>query len=179
MNRITVKNLPEQKLSYVILQVIEDINRVIKFGYIIDMSVFVDSRRGLCSVCLGGAAVMGFVPDERVKRNYNELDELVTTGVNEGISEDEQKRLRHLAYTFDDIREGNIDGAINNWNHIAAVHPIWNHFSRTSDKITANLEKHIDEYGTTEFNNVIEGTQLDRLEGYLLALSKEFEKLGY
>lgn len=178
MDKITVKNLPEQKLSYVILKVIEDVARVIKFGYTIDMSEFVHIDENKCAVCLGGAAVMGFVPDERMKGEYDDLWNLVLVGVNEGISEEEERKLRNLAYTFDSIREGDIAGAIENWNHVA-INPIPEPIRQTSNKIVANLGEWIGEYGTTEFNHIIEGAQLDRLKDYLLALSNEFEKLGY
>lgn len=181
MDKITVKNLPEQKLSQVILKVIEDLDRVQKFGYKIDMSNWIETSTNdndTCIVCLGGAAVMGFVPDERVKVNYAELEELIVSGVNEGISTKEEYMLKDLAYMFNELRTGNMVPTVEFWNKIA-VEPIDDLGHKISRKVKQDISEFTDEFGGTSYSGRIGKEQLKDLKHYLAAVSKSFEELGH
>lgn len=62
---ITIKNLHEQKLSDLMESLLFDIQRSLDCGFKIDMGSWVETNEDgkACTVCLGGAALCGFVPD--------------------------------------------------------------------------------------------------------------------
>lgn len=117
MNEVTVKNLPDQKLSDVIEASVGHLNRAIALGYGINMGLWINSGFE-CTVCLGGACLLGFVPDKRVKAIYRGLDDLITRGINEGINEEEEGDMTNLAYCLNQLRQGSMSAAIDHWNQI-------------------------------------------------------------
>jgi hypothetical protein len=58
---ITIQNLPEQKLSDLFESVLYDLERAEANEISINMSYYSNSE--FCTVCLGGAAVCGFMSD--------------------------------------------------------------------------------------------------------------------
>lgn len=105
MNKITVDNLHEHKISDIVESVIEDIQFVGKHGIGIDMSTYVTSENGkVCTVCLGGAAIMGFIPDNRVHGTYMSSWDLIKHGVNEGATAEQMGRVLSMSRMFDSLR---------------------------------------------------------------------------
>lgn len=118
MNKITVKNLPEQKFSDVIEASVSHLKRAVALGYGINMGLWINSGFE-CTVCLGGACLLGFVPDKRVKKAYSDLEDLIIRGINEGINEEEEDNMLNLAYSLNQLRQGSMSAAIDYWNQIA------------------------------------------------------------
>lgn len=183
MEKITVKNLPSQKLSDVILSVVPEIERVQKFGYTIDMDdwIWSDEDVSVCSVCLGGAAIMGFVPDGRIKNRYSSLAHLIEEGVNEGITEQEQEMLNELARMFNELRYGSIQNALVLWNQIAADPvEVSNEYDVALKIKDAIGREYIGVDGDIlGFYWYVRGDELERLIDYVKAVSKAFKDLGY
>lgn len=91
---ITQDNFHEVPLSDLIESVLYDIDSARKAGLGIDMSAYVQHNL-TCTVCLGGAAVLGFLGHGQ--RALSRLNWMMR-------STDGDERLRRLAYFFDNLR---------------------------------------------------------------------------
>ena len=105
---ITVKEFLKLKLWEAILWVIEDVKNFRKAGIKIDMDDYYRRKNNgkICSVCLGGAAMLGFEHHFINDKNSYVGVKLV------GCSEPSMARI---ADTFDQLRRGDIVYALKYW----------------------------------------------------------------
>lgn len=122
---ITVENLHKQKLSDVFESVLDDINRVTKKGIGLNMGAWVSPEN--CTVCLGGAAISGFLTPKCLDINYaNELYMEVGNGefkVDGVTATDKQSdRLQSMMFMFDSWRNGFTHLTFDYWEEVTNKH---------------------------------------------------------
>lgn len=105
---MTPENLHEFKFSEVLRSSAVDLQRAVDAGLAIDMrNYFAWEERGkACSVCLAGAAVLGFVEDLRINRN--DLAQLFTML-------ESQPPIAEMEFALDRWRRGDIYNAVRMW----------------------------------------------------------------
>lgn len=123
-NVITPFNVREQKMSTLFYSVLDDIKKTERLKIEINMSTWSSVSGRVCSVCLGGSAVLGFVPDMEIlkaKRSVvGEVSDVIVRyytsidGVEFGGNEAEV--LSKMALMFNSFRQGNIWYAISKYN---------------------------------------------------------------
>lgn len=112
---ITPANLYKQKLSTLFYSVYEDLTRMIKLGIGINMESWASASEKKCSVCLGGAAVMGFIPSKCINKEslkeaqsfiteYSSLGQMSIDGVE--FSWTQKRKLYSMARMFNCFRLG-------------------------------------------------------------------------
>jgi hypothetical protein len=130
---ITPENLPEQKMSTLFYSAIDDIGKARKAGFDIYMGAWGAEAGTLlttskCAVCLGGAALLGFVPLEQISKGVaNEINYLAMHGGGpsdmyiDGVkfSPLEADDAKAMTRMFDGFREGQIRSAIYHYNSFA------------------------------------------------------------
>ena len=109
---ITIQNLPEQKLSDLFESVLYDLERAEANEISINMSYYSNSE--FCTVCLGGAAVCGFMSDYS-----KDTLKQISDGIE--ITEAERFRLVDMARMFDSFRRG-------------SLHEVWTYYNNFSLK---------------------------------------------
>lgn len=113
MARITPQNLHRQKLSDIFESVYYDLLRMKDLGIGIKMSTYIDVERKegsrkpeICSVCLGGAAVCGFLRDDQMQVPPLKVNSFLSDISK--LAADRNKvvanRLESMANMFDDFR---------------------------------------------------------------------------
>jgi hypothetical protein len=129
---ITIQNLPEQKLSDLFQSVLYDLKRAENNGVRINMSYYVSNE--LCTVCLGGAAVCGFMSDytkdtlEQVRTgifngdgfrdlNIHSSEKVKVDGIE--ITEKERLKLIYMALMFDCFRRGSLHAMLMYYNYLS------------------------------------------------------------
>lgn len=168
-NHITPEQFIEYPLSQAILMVLEDIKMLEERGIDLYLSSWVDTRnrgREICSVCMGGAALLSFNPDAASNpevANGADMLDAEQLAIRLGISGDLGSRI---ADTFDSLRNGWISAAISEWyiKDAIEVEPF-------------RLNTYIGELGIRSFSGFQE--DMSEFYTYMTKLSKELEKLGY
>lgn len=129
---ITAANLPDQLMSTLFRSVVDDVTRARSVGIGINMSSWSDT----CTVCLGGAAVLGFLPTEKMKEHVKEVEGVIAYDCYslDGIKfkSDETIRLTEMANMFNYFRKGDISLALRYFNDMTRI-PI--------DEATCNILK--------------------------------------
>lgn len=133
---ITPENLHRQKLSSVLESVKRDVNRVLKAGMKIYMGSYIDSKHvGMynynskvkdCTACLGGVAVLGFMPkfsrdvlDDASRVILHGFDYTKLNGYK--LTPRVAERLKAMAHMFDAFRRGEASRFRELWNEISTV----------------------------------------------------------
>lgn len=110
-NIITPANLPEQKMSTLFWSVLEDIKKTIHHGIKINMDSWCNTSRKICTVCLGGAACLGFIADKDINKDVISEVHNVYFGKNkiDGIifTENQRRNIQHMMDMFNMFRIGN------------------------------------------------------------------------
>ena len=168
---ITKSNLHKVKMSDLFESVLDDISRVRKLRIGIDMGDFFIPGDHLkhCYVCLGGAAICGFIPDltptSLQEADRKILDYWYTPGGKvDGtrFTEKQARRLKKMAYMFDSFRSGEIGDVF------------YNYESFSINNVPIHIKGKVDsEYITESFTGEVEGEDLRDLR----AAIKRFVKI--
>lgn len=154
---------PEQflklSLSEAVSQVIEDLKKMRRARITIDMNDWWKVTEGSdtpCCVCLGGAALCSFAPDEVNGFTIGQYGRKVL-----GIKAREANRI---AGTFDKLRVGNLESSFKHW------------YGKTLPDKLDDLRYYCHAYA---FWDTIEDAGYVVLIDYLKTVSRELRKAGY
>ena len=171
MKTIELKDLNRTKMSDLIRSVILDTDRMKKLGFRLDMDKWFTG----CTVCLGGAAACGFLPDSKIKEmvkelfGYNNPTDLATE-VNHGKEEE----VAAMIYMFNFIRRGFITCAIQEYNEMVS----------DELKVPASMGERIEclllkSHVRNFYEGEITKEGYTQLKNYLNFLADLFEEQGY
>ena len=164
---ITPANLHKQKLSDIFESVLYDIDLVTKRGIKIYMDSWAGCRDGVCTVCLGGAAVCGFKPDNPESLINDE------TNLAKILNGPHQTDVSRMEFMFDSFRDGDAD-------HIAYEAKF---LLRKSEKWASELldviNSFFDEDHFTRYIGLVEGDELKRLKNDIKRFVKLLRKNKY
>ena len=113
---IELKDLKTVKLSVLIRSVIADVERAQGLGFEINMDSWFFKTSYHCSVCLGGAAALGFLPKSKIKTMKDTLQSVY--GLAEVVNHGMDREVASMVVMFDSLRRGNIYSAIISYNDI-------------------------------------------------------------
>lgn len=156
-------------LSEAVLWVIDDIKSFKAKGVDIDMSTWFQSSndKKLCSVCAGGAAVLGFLNKKQIdmlmhKKSSKAENKFLGKMLNVGVDQ-----VTKIETTFDNVRSLNYHGAVNRWKEF-----IGSHFM--PDTLYDDLnDLYVKHEAIADFNGVLNKKTLK----VLIKQMKEFSKL--
>lgn len=130
--RITPKNLHRQKMSTLFESVLQDLKLMKRKGIKIDMNHWTNvNSKNVCTVCLGGAAISGFLPSQHcnvqfipklvngvIYRSSFATDNLKVNGLD--LSPIEQQRLDHMSAMFNAWRADTLEEVVDHYSSIKA-----------------------------------------------------------
>jgi hypothetical protein len=155
-NLITLENFTKVPISDLIESVLTDINTVLKKGYKIDMSTwFSEYLSKECTVCLGGAAVMGFGVENPSKLFHRNIKKTPDERFEEYIDE-----LSHLMIFFNALRKKTI------WDFGPSMYSL-----RISGPVKLVISRWVEEY-PNPFYSLLDSKELNRLKKELSILVK-------
>jgi len=125
---ITPSNLGEHKMSVLFESVLDDLNKVQKLGIGLYMSSWSTVDVDVCTVCLGGAACLGFVPTSKIDNHVvGQICGVYTAGYYgrqstiDGLSLSvvESFNIHHMMQMFDSFRKGDYFDMVDRYNRFA------------------------------------------------------------
>lgn len=176
---ITIENLHEQKLSDFMESLISDIEYSRSCGFKINMEHWIVSEgpKGgkICSVCLGGAALCGFLDnlcDLKVKHHLVRGE--VSSRISKG-SFNKERLLSNMALSLDYFRRGVFNTF---FNYITKVLVKIEDISwETTDAIILEYRKKLSLKGfQSEFNGLLEEKEVEQLLKNILIFVKLLKK---
>jgi hypothetical protein len=164
---ITPENLADVKMSDLVESVLDDLDYVKDMGYGLDMSSFIDTKE--CTVCLGGAAVCGFMPKKEIKK-LSKRGSTKLANLTNMISRKHSDALYQMAQMFDNLRMLDINGAIYHYEVFS------NFLVEDSGLVAHEIEEIIDTEGIPKFSFTIDAEELKLLKKYLKIVVRVLRK---
>lgn len=154
---ITPENLHLQKLSDVFESVLVDLNGLKAKKLVLDMGSWTNIySEELCTVCLGGAAICGFLPVIN-KEILKDVSDLIIYGYKKinGFTFERKvaDRLENMAMMFDAFRYNNIRDVLHYWEKISNT-------STSSDIVV----KIFNEYKGNSYSGFMHNSELKNLK---------------
>lgn len=189
---ITPANLHKQKMSTLFISVLDDLKKAEKAGLQIYMNWWAGQKRDkVCCCCLGGSAVLGFVPISEIKKDTVKITEQINDLINEGcendvdgvhFTSDQSQKISDMTSMFDNFRRGDIGDCIGNYNSLTDIksYKIGNaeqiyYFNEKAEEIEEEYKKG---GRISTYEGVVSGAKLLRLKEDIKRFAKTLIKFG-